>query len=116
MKYAYCDSLIFQKMETDYRTKVKISMVDSTSATEKMVWEKVLPLYLLIFVFILAVPFLVLVMIWLLLKSLLVKKAPPQPTYEEAKQWFEDGKGYFDNLSESEKQQMVSKKKLPLGL
>jgi hypothetical protein len=114
MKYAYYDSLIFQKTETDSR--VRISIVDSTSATEKTLWEKVLPLYLLIFVFILAMPFLVLFMIWIMLKSLFVKKAPPQPTYEEAKQWFEDEKGYFDNLSEPEKQQIVSKKKLPLGL
>ena len=32
------------------------------------------------------------------------------------KQKFEDGKGYFDNLYSPEKQEMVSKKKLPLGL
>ena len=55
-------------------------------------------------------------MIWIMLKSLLVKKAPPQPSYELAQKWFEEGNGYFDNLSEPEKQQMVSKKKLPLGL
>ncbi len=116
MKYGYYDSLIFQKTETDYRIRARLSIVDSTSATDTTVWEKVLPLYLLIFVFILAIPFLVLFMIWIMLKDLLVKKAPPQPTYEEAKKWFEDGNGYFDKLSSPEKQQMVSKKKLPLGL
>ncbi len=50
-----------------------------------------------------------------MLKSVLVKKAPPQPTYEEAKKWFEDGNGYFDNLSSLEKQEMLSSKKGPLG-
>ncbi len=60
-------------------------------------------------------PFLILVMIWIMLKSVLVKKAPPQPTYEEAKKGFEDGNGYFDNLSSPEKQEMLSSKKGPLG-
>jgi hypothetical protein len=116
MNYGYYDSVIFQKTETDYRIRVRISMVDSTSATDTTVWEKVVPLYFLIFVFILAIPFLVLFMTWIMLKSLLVKKVPPQPTYEEAKKWFEDGNGYFDNLSSPEKQQIISKKELPLGL
>jgi len=116
MKYGYYDSLILQKTETDTHIKIRISIVDSTSATDTTVWEKVLPLYLFICVFILAVPFLVFFMIWIMLKSLFVKKAPPQPTYEFAQKWFEEGNGYFDNLSEPEKQKMVSKKKLPLGL
>jgi len=116
MKYGCYDTLIFQKTETDYRIRARLSSVDSTSGTDTTVWEKVLPLYLLILVLIFAIPFLVLFMIWIILKGLLVKKAQPQPTYEEAKKWFEDGNGYFDNLSSAEKQQMVSKKKLPLGL
>jgi hypothetical protein len=116
MKYGYYDSLSFYRTETDYRVKVKISGVDSTSITEKTILEKVFPIYTLIFVLIIAIPFLVLIMVWMMLKNLLIKNTPPPPTYEEAKKWFEDGNGYFDNLSEQEKQEIVSKKDLPLGL
>jgi len=63
-----------------------------------------------------AIPFLVLITVWIMLKSFLIRKTPPPPTYEEAKKWFEDGKGYFDNLPEQEKQHIISKKNLPLGL
>ncbi len=117
MKYSYYDSLSVQRTETDHHLRVIISALDSTTATRKAIWDKVFPIYTLILVLILAIPFLILLMVWLMLKSLLIRKAPPPPSYEEAKKWFEDRNGYFDNLSEPEKQQAVEKKdNLPLGL
>jgi hypothetical protein len=110
-------SLRLQRTEIDHRVRVRISAVDSSSTTDGTNWEKVFPVYTLILVLILAIPFLVILMVWTVLKSLLIRNAPPPPTYEETKKWFEEGNGYFDNLSEQEKQQIVSKKyELPLGL
>ena len=95
------------------------------SPTPKTILEKSFPAYISIFV----VPLVAISVVMLVVTSIMLSAGisvleaiknlvfpPYQPTYEEAKKWFEDGNGYLANLSEEEKEKLRVKKDLPLGL
>lgn len=102
---------------------ISIKKMDKSSETAKSVYKIEITIYFAIFIaFLLAVFFLLLLPIILVIISIVAiyywsRKPQPEPTYEEACRWFEEGNGYYQNLSPEERKKWLARKdNLPLGL
>lgn len=118
MNAIYYDSLTLTKASS-HQISISLEVIDKSSVTSKIAWQKTLPLYGFILLIILSMPFLLLIMLWAIVNSFISALTPskPEPTYEEAKEWFKNKKGYFANLSEDEKKKTMERKEnVPLGL
>lgn len=111
------DSLTLTKTSS-HQISISLEVIDKSSVTSRVIWQKTLPLYGVIVLIFLSMPFLFLLMLWTIVSSLvaLFTVSKPEPTYEEAKEWFKQKKGYLANLSEEEKRRIGEGKDLPLGL
>jgi len=108
MALIYYETFGLQNVETHY-VQLRIAKVDIYSEKSRIIFEKSIPIPLFIFLVILSVPFLFIFMLWTLVSFILsfYFDKVTEPSYEEAKKWFE--KGYFANLSEAEKHCMMKK-------
>ncbi|MCP4698562.1 MAG: hypothetical protein GY862_17185 [Gammaproteobacteria bacterium] len=121
MSTTYYDTLSLQKVNGQY-VQLRMEVVDAQSETSRTAFRKTFSVSLFIFLLILLgalllllLPILFPLMLWVSLHRIFGEIR--EPSYEESKEWFKQGKGYFANLSEEEKRKITSKKdNLPLGL
>jgi hypothetical protein len=111
MASIYYDTFWLQNVETHY-VQLRIEKVDIYSEKSRIIFEKTIPIPLFLFFVILSVPFLVIFMLWTLISFIkyFYFDFVPKPSYEQAQKWFENKKGYFANLPETEKHQLMKKK------
>ncbi len=113
MSHSSAENFTFERAEENtIKVLVKLG--------EKTLFEKKLHTFL----FVLGVPLLIVLAVFLLLTSIFsvlfasyeVTEQEPG-SYEDAKKWFSEGNGYLDSLESEEKSKLLSKKEnLPLGL
>lgn len=123
MSYAL-ENFAVRKVENEqFRITVEIS--DSSSPTPKTILDRPFSVYIFPVIILLSpIAFSIFFLIQFILAvgtavldSIKNLVSPShQPSYEEAKKWFEDGNGYLANLSAAEKEELRIKKNLPLGL
>jgi hypothetical protein len=111
MTSIYYDTFWLENVKTHY-VQLKIETVDIYSEKSRIVFQKTMPIPLFIFFVIISVPFLVIVMLWTLFSFFFsfIFERVTEPSAEEAKEWFKNGRGYFANLPEDEKLRIISKK------
>jgi hypothetical protein len=63
MNAIYYDSLTLTKASS-HQISISLEVVDKSSVTSRVVWQKTLPLYGFILLIILSIPFLLLLMLW----------------------------------------------------
>lgn len=123
MSYALENFAVRKVENKQFRITVEIS--DSSSPTPKTILDRPFSVYIFPVIILMSpIAFSVFFLIQFILaagttvldsiKNLI--SPPYQPSYEEAKKWFEDGNGCLANLSAAEKEELRIKKDLPLGL
>jgi hypothetical protein len=97
--------------------QIIVTVCDKESERSRIVFEKTIPFLLFVPIFvmlgILAFPFLILAFVIEQIMNL--KKEDAEMSYEEAKKYFEDGNGYFNNLSDEGKRNMTKSISRTLG-
>lgn len=105
------------------KVQITITAVEKKTEVSKVILEKTVPLPLAALLFILFIPVIIVVSFVVLVVSLSVfsfsmfRNRDTEISYFEAKEYFNSGKGYLNNLPEKDKEKLLTKKEnIPLGL
>ena len=120
MKSLCYDSLNIQEITPNY-VQIKIQVVDSKAVGARTIFKKTLTAPLFYFLMIIFIPVLLLLLLFGVIaglaRFLLLRDNDKEATYEEAKEFYRNGKSYLANISEEERTELARKKdNLPLGL
>ncbi|WP_019865688.1 hypothetical protein [Methylovulum miyakonense] len=118
-----CDDFSFEEKIIAYHLQVTVTLNDKQSKSSRIVFQKDFPIplaiLLAIFLAIIIIPILALLFVfglifWGLSFS---KNDSSELTYEEAKEYLNSGKGYLNNLSDKDNNDLILKRdNAPLGL
>jgi hypothetical protein len=105
------------------KVQITITAVEKNTEVSKVILEMTVPLPLAALLFILFIPVIIAVSFVVLIVSLpvflfsMLKNRDTEVSYLEAKEYFNSGKGYLNNLSEKDKEKILTKNEnIPLGL
>jgi predicted membrane protein len=110
MASIYYDTFLLKNVKAHY-VQLRIEKVDIYSEKSRMIFEKTIPIPLFLFFLILCVPFLIIFMLWTSFSFIgyYYFNKVTEPSYEQAQKWFENKKGYFANIPETEKDRLMKK-------
>ncbi|TRW97000.1 hypothetical protein [Candidatus Methylobacter oryzae] len=98
------------------KIQITITAVEKKSETSKVIIETMIPLPLAILLFVVLIPVILIALI-LAWPFSLVANGATEPSYTEAKEYFNNGQGYLNNLSEKDKKELLIKNQnIHLGL
>ena len=113
------DSFSFEEKVTATYIQIIVTVNDKKSTTSRIIFNKTIPLPLAILLSIIIIPFLILLFVLALISGAFsfAKNEDAEPSYLEAKEYFNNGRGYLNNLSDKDKKELISKREnIPLGL
>jgi flagellar basal body-associated protein FliL len=117
--FAYYEDIVCEEKIVSNSFQIIITINDKKAKTSREVFNKKLPIPLAIILFIIIIPILILLLLLITIAWFfsLFNKETPEMSYQEAQAYFNSSKGYFDNLSDDDKKQLLTKRKNnPLGL
>lgn len=101
------------------KIQITITAIEKKSEESKVIIEKTMSLRNAIFLFIALMPVILIVLFFVLLCSAFSFSSygASEPSYAEAKEYFNSGKGYLNNLSDKDREKLLRKNEnIPLGL
>ncbi|MGZ4953598.1 MAG: hypothetical protein ACXV8Q_00680 [Methylobacter sp.] len=109
----------YVKKSNQSKIQITVTAVEKKSKQQKVIIEKTMSLHYAILLFIVLSPFILIGLLFMLLWSAFsfALRGGSEPSYVEAKEYFHSGKGYLNNLSDTDKEKLFRKNEnIPLGL